>query len=86
MGPASRPWALLGKFLSYITSLLGPWAVHPQVPKSPIGWIPEIASIINELTSMYTHFKTPFLPLTDSGMSSTQSDPLCHSVYLLSDH
>ncbi|KAJ9083593.1 hypothetical protein DSO57_1033125 [Entomophthora muscae] len=35
MVPASRPWALTGKLLSYI----GLWAVHLQVPKNPTGWI-----------------------------------------------
>ncbi|KAJ9052703.1 hypothetical protein DSO57_1031652 [Entomophthora muscae] len=42
--PASRPWALLGKFTNLV---VGPscWACGPSArkfPKPPTGWIPDI--------------------------------------------
>ncbi|KAJ9060740.1 hypothetical protein DSO57_1027786 [Entomophthora muscae] len=43
-------------------------------------------SSLNGLTPMSTHSGFPYQPVTDPGMISTQHDPLCHSVYLMSDH
>ncbi|KAJ9089029.1 hypothetical protein DSO57_1016969 [Entomophthora muscae] len=41
---------------------------------------------LNVSTSMSTHSGLPYQPTTDPGMILTQRDPLCHSVYLMSDH
>ncbi|KAJ9053069.1 hypothetical protein DSO57_1027770 [Entomophthora muscae] len=59
MVPASRPWALLGKLLSYIVKLAPilwwalPAGLAGRLPVSsqehPTGWIPDIASILQIL-------------------------------------
>ncbi|KAJ9072422.1 hypothetical protein DSO57_1027649 [Entomophthora muscae] len=75
MVPASKPWALLGKFTNLVVGPLC-WARGPSTrkfPRTPTGWIPDIyrqtrgpfaCVILSTWITLWTHkfYRVPFKP------------------------
>ncbi|KAJ9067779.1 hypothetical protein DSO57_1035727 [Entomophthora muscae] len=78
MVPASGPWALRGKFLSYIVKLAPIlwWALPAGSQAPPTGWIPEIDDPDVYLVSMHQRSAPKNIAPEQKGYTTLLEDPV----------
>ncbi|KAJ9085650.1 hypothetical protein DSO57_1011799 [Entomophthora muscae] len=65
------------------------WPLNSDMCKDLVGFAFGFGFSLPSLNGsdpISTHSRIPYLPFSGPGMTSPQCDPLCHYVYLMSDH